>query len=621
MKVLKIVLISIFVLIFVAVAAALIFIKTFDVMRFKPQIIEQANKALSRQVDFERAILGLSLRQGISLKIKNLLIKEDPVFRKGEFVTVKDISVGIDALSYLLQKKINVPSIIIDSPHITIIRQKDGSLNVQTIGKPSQTTNGSANPQKAPAAAPLALPALLINSLKANNGTVMYVDNSFEPAMRLEISEVAVKIDRFSLTGPFPFTIEAAVLSARKNIRIEGKAQIDLKTNGITVSELKGGTDLSQILLDEIPVSFPMAKGASLPTNLGGNLDFSLSKLTAGPKGLLALDADAKLSNGSLRMKELASALSGIAAAVKITQDAVLVEKLNARIGGGSIEASGSIKDYLLKQDYSFTAQALGLDFKELIDQSAYPVKAEGIAAAKIKINGRGFTPEAFKSGLSGNADISVTKAKLKDLNVLQTVLDKISIIPGLSEKIQAKLPERYKQKLTQKDTVLSDVNLPVTIANGQILIKNTVLGADEFLFKGNGQAGFDGAYSMEGSFLIPQELSEAMVAAVDQLQYLLNDEKQIYIPLKISGKAGAPKFNVDAEYLAKRLLENQAKQQIFKAIEKAIGGSKEQPDSQGQNATQSTSTTGTEGSTQDGSSKKSSTEEAIGSILGTIFK
>jgi hypothetical protein len=111
------------------------------------------------------------------------------------------------------------------------------------------------------------------------------------------------------------------------------------------------------------------------------------------------------------------------------------------------------------------------------------------------------------------------------------------------------------------------------------------------------------------------------MVSAVDQLQYLLNDEKQIYIPLKISGKAGAPKFNVDAEYLAKKLLENQAKQQIFKAIDRALGGSKEQPASQGQNATQSTSATAPEGSTQDGSSKKSSTEETIGSILGTIFK
>jgi hypothetical protein len=44
-----------------------------------------------------------------------------------------------------------------------------------------------------------------------------------------------------------------------------------------------------------------------------------------------------------------------------------------------------------------------------------------------------------------------------------------------------------------------------------------------------------------------------------------------VYIPLKISGKAGQPNFNVDAEYIAKRLLLNQAQQQLFKLFDKAL--------------------------------------------------
>ena len=102
MKILKIALISIGALIVVAVTAAIIFIKTFDVNRYKPQIIGEATKAMSRRVDFAKADLGVSLIQGISLKISDFSIAEDPEFGKGNFLSVKEISVGVDALGNFL---------------------------------------------------------------------------------------------------------------------------------------------------------------------------------------------------------------------------------------------------------------------------------------------------------------------------------------------------------------------------------------------------------------------------------------------------------------------------------------------------------------------------------------
>ncbi len=97
------------------------------------------------------------------------------------------------------------------------------------------------------------------------------------------------------------------------------------------------------------------------------------------------------------------------------------------------------------------------------------------------------------------------------------------------------------------------------------------------------------------------------MVSGVSELQYLLNAEKQIYIPLKISGKAGEMKFKVDAQYIAQKIVANQATQQLFKAIDQAFG--KKEPDSTGQNPAPSDS------------SNQSSTEDAVKNILGNIFK
>jgi len=605
MKIIKIALISIAGLVVLAVIALAIFIKTFDVNRYKPQIISEASKALARQVDFQKAYLGISLFRGIELKISNLAISEDPAFGKGEFLAVKDISVGVDVLGYILQKKISITSVLIDSPMITLIRQKDNSFNVQTIAKPAEA--GKEIMKSSPATSALAIPAILISSIKNINGTLTYIDYSFEPPLRLEVLELTAAVSKVSLTAPFPFVVEAAVLSAKKNIRLEGKASFDLKTNEVAITELKGATELSNILMSKVPIAFPMTKGAILPASLKGNLNLTMDKLTAGPKGLGALAADCALANGILQFKELASPVKDVAAAVKITENKVSFDKVSAAIGEGSINAQGAIDDYLAKQDYSVNADIKDLKLEDLIVQDNSPVKVEGLAAGKISVKGSGFSPEALKSSLSGNADISVTKAKLKNINVLRTVLDKISVIPGLSQKIEAGLPEKFKQKLAAKDTVLSDIKLPVTIENGRVMVKDVTLGADEFLFKGNGEAGLSGDYSLEGSFLIPQELSASMVAAVSQLQYLLNEQNQISIPLKISGQAPEMKFRVDPQYIAEKLIANQAKQQLFKALEKAV-------------ANKDSGTTEQNAAPSD-SNKKSDTEEAVSNLLNSIFK
>jgi hypothetical protein len=620
MKIIKIAFISIIVLVIVLTVAAIIFIKTFDVNRFKPQIISQVNKMLNRQLDFEKAKLAVSLRQGVSFKINNLNIADDPEFGKDNFLSIQEASLGVDLLKWLFQKKINISNIIIESPRIIIIRKKDGSINAQSIAQKGQVEKKEGISVNT--SAPLAIPALLVSSLQVNNGKVIYIDNSFEPSLQLEVSDLSVAITKFSLSEKFPFLIEAAILSSQTNIKISGKAQIDLKMNEVTISELKAATDLSRLLIEKIPAAFPMLKGVILPVSLKGIFGIGVQKITAGLKGLSAFTADASLTNGEMQLKKLAVPVKDIDMTVKITNKNITIETISASIGQGTIKAQGLIGDYLAKQSYSMDGFVDNLNLLEVISQDNMPVKTEGIVATKIKINGEGFSPEAVKVNLSGAIDLFVEKAKLKDINVLRTVLDKISVIPGLSGRVAEKLPDKFKDRLDQKDTSLADLKLPVSIENGRFLINDAALGADEFMFNGNGYAGFDGMYSLEGSFLIPAELSSAMVNSVEQLQYLLNSDKQIYIPLKISGRAMTLKFTVNGEYIAKKMLIEQGTQQLFKVIDKALG-SKEEPQqgiTQQPVKEQPTEPGGTP--QQQGSEEtKQTTEGKIRDILQGIFK
>jgi hypothetical protein len=572
MRALKIAFLWLLGLFIASLLALVIFIKFYDFNRHKPAIIAQAKTLLGRDMDFDRIAMDISFAQGLSLKIKDLRIAEDPSIDKGDFLSVKEISLGISLMSYIFQRRINILKVLIDSPKITIIRLKDGGLNAAALARNAnqggpENSPGRAKDQKG--AAPAAgVPDISVSFLRIDGCSVKYIDRSVEPALSLDIPDLYVSVSNISLTDPFPFIVEAAFLSKNRNIKLEGRAQFNAAAGEVTVSGLKAGTDLSDIKIDKIPEVFPAAKGAVLPELLEGIIEIRFDPVTVGPKGAGALKAEVAAAKGIVQYKELVAPVKNIAVEAVLTQSDVILDNAYFTVGTGMAKFSGFLKDHQAKQSYSAAGDIEGMKIQNLLDQKKSPVKVEGIVSGQVKVQGEGISPESLKSGLSAAADMLIARPKLKDLNVLRAVLDKISIIPGISQSIEAGLPERFRQKLVQQDTSFSDIKLPLSVEKGLIVIKDVTIAGDEFTFRGRVESGFDAAYSLEGSFLIEQELSAAIVAAVPQIQYLLDESGRIFIPLKVSGKAGQVDFKVDAVYIGKRLLENQAKQQIFKALD-----------------------------------------------------
>ena len=591
MKVLKIVLISFGVLVAVLIAAAVIFIKTFDANRFKPQILAQAKTALNRDVNFDKVRLDIGLR-GVSLKLNDLTLADDPAFQKGNFAEIKEVAVVVDVLAYLSGKTVSVPVVYINEPKIVLIRSKEGVLNAQTIVPAAPAAAPAAEEKPMPeaglllpsayaqaaspasAAAP-ALPAIQVNSFKIVNGTVSYIDRSFEPALAVDVKKLDVNVTKFSLTDAFPFTVGSSVFSAKQNIAVNGTVKLDMKTNEVFVSGLTLATELADLDMAQIPAALPMAKDVSLPTILKGKLEVSVPNVSAGPKGLGALKATLALNNGMVAMKELAVPAKDITVTAQATEKDVTLEKASLGLGQGTVSASGKVEDYLSTQKYALTADVKGLNIEEVLNQEKAAVKAQGQLGAAINCSGTGFTEDALKSNLSGAIAADILKAKLKDLNVLRVVQDKINVIPGLSQSVEAGLPQKYKDALSAKDTSFVDMKLPVNIEDGEIVIKDTAIASDLFMFKGSCRSSLAGKYALEGYLLIPQEVSASMAASDPKLKYLFNGDQLISFPLKINGSASAgPQFTVDLEYIAEKLLVEQGTQELFRAIDKATGSS-----------------------------------------------
>ncbi|MDD3234514.1 MAG: AsmA family protein, partial [Candidatus Omnitrophica bacterium] len=187
MKILKIVLLSFLGLALVSLAAVLVFIKTFDGNRYKPQIVGAVKSVVDRDVDFARAGLDISWDLDISFKISDLAVSENGAFGGGDFLHIKEISVSLDIPALIFKKQLLVSAVNIMGPRLTIIRNKDGAVNAATLVKqPPQNAGTDAGAGIPAAGAALAFP-LSVSALNIYDGTIVYLDKSFQPPLSVSV--------------------------------------------------------------------------------------------------------------------------------------------------------------------------------------------------------------------------------------------------------------------------------------------------------------------------------------------------------------------------------------------------------------------------------------------------
>jgi len=348
-------------------------------------------------------------------------------------------------------------------------------------------------------------------------------------------------------------------------------------------------------------------KDVPLPQSLKGLFNLTVTEATAGPKGLVTMQTQGTLSQGSIRMKELAVPIDAVDMKFQADQTNATLESLSMTLGSkGSVKAQGKVLDYLAKQDFDATLEVKDINIAEVVDQKDAPVKMEGLIYANVKASGQA----ANLNSIIGDGNVEVKEAKLKDLNVLKLVLDKISVIPNLSEKVKASLSEKYLKKLEDKDTTINTIAATIAIASGLINVNPIDVQADEFAFNGQCQADFAQKYTLTGAFMIPKELAAAMVNGASELQYLRDIDGNISFVLTVSGQgAGTPSVTPDVGSLMKNAVMNKGKEELGRMLHKALGG-----------ADSGAETQSTDGSTPT-AGQKSPESEIIDGIFGSIFK
>ncbi len=307
MKIIRIIFLSLLALSLTVFTGIFIFFETFDSDQYLPQITKKASLALGRPVSIAGAGLGFSLR-GITLDAGPLTIADDPGFTTQPFIKVDRVRISLDLRSLILRREIHITDILIQSPRIHFIRSQEGNINVRSFGQKIQSAaslptpaseagspvssviaseakqsfkNGIASSlentprhdttaRDVEAIGPFdtikALPVINIKSIKIQDATISFIDQSQGMPLDIWLSGINASLNDFSL---------------------------DLSKRSVRASDLKLHTDFSQL-----DVKMP---DNSIVKNIAGVVQLNMTNLEISASGDFKANGDIIITDGLIK--------------------------------------------------------------------------------------------------------------------------------------------------------------------------------------------------------------------------------------------------------------------------------------------------------------------------------
>lgn len=289
------------------------------VNQFRPAIEARASTAVGRKVEMGK--LSLSILTG-SLAAENLVVGDDPKFSPTPFITAKGINVGVEVMPLIFSRTLNITSVTIKNPQVTLLHDTSGKWNYSSLGgtaaKTERTKNNSAD--------------LAIQKLTLENGAIV-VGYAGSPK-RTTYDHVSVVASNISTGAKFPFTVTADLPGGGK-FKLDGNAgPIDETDASLTPVEAK----LTASSLNLASTGF-----IEPSTGLGGLLDLDAS--LASTRGEAETKGNAKLSKALFIAGGSASSVPLVVdfnTKYNLSKESGVLNSSTLRIGSATTQLSGT---------------------------------------------------------------------------------------------------------------------------------------------------------------------------------------------------------------------------------------------------------------------------------------
>lgn len=501
-----------------------------------------ASDAAGREVEFERAEVAFS--EGLAVRVVGLRVGEDPRFGKADFLAMDEAFVRVQILP-ALSGRIDVSGVRLDSPTIRIIRTARG-FNFSSLG-----ASGDAPPPESTEedSAPMALG---IAALEIVEGTISYDDRRSADGLSLVVEDFTSSGTDLSRTGPLEIDFAGRVRSTKP------------EDKGL-VSEVEGEVDLAG--LDPLSGDVTLRSPSLHPALFGFRFEEADGAVERLDRLVIDIDIppDSEKRGYPVTIRSSEARLAGfdledvaIDANYRDTRrgSAVKLDRASVGLAGGRVELAGNV----LLGEPGASPFDLKTTVRE-IDSGQLAAALLGVPAGVLTgtlggdatFRGDSLEWDSLKRSLAGNLRLEVGEGALEQVNVLNTIVGRLTTDPGLGRLAAASIRETIPEALSGDRTPFQGIDMALEILNGAVQAKDLSIAARDFGIQAAGRVGLDGSVAADGTFRFSEALSKKILAKADRLAPLLAQGDVVALPLRFGGTASSPKIMPDLAALTSR--------------------------------------------------------------------
>jgi AsmA protein len=278
-----------------------------DANRYKPEIQAKLGTALGRNVQIGN--IKLSIFSG-GVVVDDVAISDDPAFSNSQFLAAKELTVGVHLIPLIFSKQLEIESITIKDPQVTLLRNKAGVWNYSSMGGGASKTEA-----KTPSSSASNANSLSVGKIEITNGKIS-VGNVGSHAKPLVYQDVNLTVTDLSYTSQFPFKLSAKD-PGNGALKVQGKAG-PLDQTDASLTPMNATIDVQHL-------DIATFGGFATPSaGIAGLMDFN---------GSLTSDGRQMSSKGTVKTTKLKLSAAGSPSTVPVNVDYDTDYQLKAQSG------------------------------------------------------------------------------------------------------------------------------------------------------------------------------------------------------------------------------------------------------------------------------------------------
>lgn len=513
----KKILIGIAVLLVVALAGIGIFVATFDIAPYKGLIVSQLERMTGNKIEIGR--LSLKWKDGLLLGAEDFKMYSGSGENRVVLLSFDRADALVEPAS-LLVRKVRIPS------------------------------------------------------LDIHGGTARLRNMTGKVASDIVIHKIEAKVNDISADGQARFTANMAVASADRNLSLSGTAG-GFTSGSPFVRDCDIKTDLAMIDRNELERAFPDLQKLGVKPTLAGELAVNIRELELSEGKVSKLSADIALSDGKVAVAQLKVPIEKINLSASAEGSSVTVDSFSAELAGGSLNFSGRFDDIFVSPKTAFRTTVAVPDVRSFM--AAVLEQGRNINGnVRITFDGSmtGLSWNDISTTLAGSGEFYMERGVVMNNNIMNQTLGSLTLFPGLDTMVRGYVPQPIQQAFSNNDTVIEPLRQPYTIEKGYIMIPGLDLRTDTFDLRGDAKSSLTGDISGSGMIRFAQGVSDGMLKAVPEMQYITDSQGMVEFP--ITFKIGTDGFKVfpDMKYIGTKIAVQKAGDTVAGFIQKASDSS-----------------------------------------------